>query len=115
MYCGDDGAGGVRRAESSQGASVAVAGWADPAAATVLAAAVALVRRISVEQGLGKIMRSMIIAVACSVAYLAFVSVYIKEMRRLRLAGQVDRAKSLKSMIIVIAIPLVIIPWSRVL
>ena len=60
-------------------------------------------------------MRSMIIAVACSVAYLAFVSVYIKEMRRLRLAGQVDRAKSLKSMIIVIAIPLVIIPWSRVL
>lgn len=60
-------------------------------------------------------MRSVIIAVAGSVAYLAFLSVYIKQIRRLKMAGQMDRAKSLKAMIIVIAIPLVIIPWSRVL
>ncbi len=60
-------------------------------------------------------MRSMIIAIALSVAYLALLSVYIKEIRRLRQAGQVDLAKRYKAMIIVVAIPLVIIPWSHLL
>lgn len=60
-------------------------------------------------------MRSILIAMLGSILYLMILLVYTKAIRQQRQAGQVALAKKYTAIIIIMAIPMVVIPWSHLL
>ena len=60
-------------------------------------------------------MRPMLIAILGSILYLLMLSVYVKRIRQQRQTGRVDLAKRYTAIIVIMALPLVVIPWSHLL
>ena len=60
-------------------------------------------------------MRPMLIAILGSILYLLMLSVYVKLIRQQRQRGRADLAKRYTAIIVIMALPMVVIPWSHLL
>ncbi len=60
-------------------------------------------------------MRSMLIAALGSAMYLLILLIYTSYIRQQRQAGQASLAKRYTAIIVIIALPMVVIPWLRLL